>query len=322
MSESFQEKRDPYYLDIPNSDRLYLIYTLKCNFSCSHCIVNSSPNRHEKMSLSTAVKIVEAAAECGYRVVYLTGGEVFLYYKELLNLVEVINSLQLRCVVETNGFWAVDDRRARGLLARLADAGMGCVAVSVDKYHLEFGRLDAIIRVARAARSVRIACRILVVASTDNQVDKEILRRLDDEGFPYFYETLLAIGRARELKDTNRILQHGKCDSIGVTVLPNGEAVSCAGAFSNDRPLVNSPLYLGNLVHGNVRTLLQSERKNPFARTIDHHGHEGLTKLLPSSMMASAPSDDAFPSLCDYCHALLGNEERVRILRERLRDIA
>lgn len=322
MSDDLQNPRDPYYLDIPNTDRLYLIYTLKCNFSCSHCLVNSSPDRHEKMSLSTAVKIVQAAADCDYRVVYITGGEVFLYYKELIDLVQFIHSLDLKCVVETNAFWAVDDRRANSLLARLVDVGLGCIAVSVDKYHLEFGRLDAIVRVARAARSIGVACRILVVASTDNQVDREILRRLDEEGFPYFYETLLAIGRARELEGTIRILQNGKCDSIGVTVLPNGEAVSCSGAFSKDRPLVNSPLYVGNLAHGNVRTLLQSERSNPFARTIDQYGHEGLTKMLPSAMIGSAPKDDAFPSLCDYCHALLGNHDRVRILRERLRGIA
>lgn len=307
-----------YFLDAASTERLYVLYTLKCNFSCSHCLVGSSPARREKMTLEFALQVVETAAGVGIRVIYLTGGEVFLYYREVLTLVSAIAERGIAGVVETNGSWAANRPAAERRIRELKARGLGCLAVSVDTYHQEFGSADRAIRAIEVARDNDLPCRVLVVASPDKAGDAKILDNLDERRIPYFYEALMTVGRGESFGGAHHILQRNRCDSVGATVLPNGDVVACAGAFDGTCASKELPLYAGRAAAADLPAALARARFDPIVRAIDEQGHQHLVSLLPASEKRRQPLPLANESLCGYCHRLLGDAGRVAALRQAL----
>jgi hypothetical protein len=306
-----------YYLDCPSDQRLFLLYTLRCNYRCAHCLVSSGPERRETMALAQALEIIDAAADTDYRVIYLTGGEVFLYYRDLQQLVRRIRERGCASVVESNAYWATSVPLGRRKLVPLVEAGLDCIAISVDVFHLEFTRLETIINAARAASELELPCRVLVVASGDEARDASIRDELDGAGISYFYDGMMTVGRGERYAAHPENLQRGRCDSIGTNVLPSGDVVSCTGASDGLHAKEQLPLWSGNLNREPVRVVLARDRANPLARAIDAVGHAYLEELLDDE-----PRPRHLPmlggSLCSYCHRLLGDPTRVTRLRERL----
>jgi hypothetical protein len=309
---------EDYLLAVPNTLRLFLIYTLHCNFSCSHCLVSSSPARREKMDLEVARSVIDAATGAGIRVIYLTGGEVFLYFRELVELVGHVTSREAASVIETNGSWATTRETTLRKLRPLQERGLSCLALSIDHYHLEFGTLECSLRLIETAREVGLPCRVLVVASPQLETDKRITDALDERSIPYFYETVLTVGRGKDLGVHSGILQRRRCDSIGVTVLPDGDVLSCAGAYDGRSALRKLPLYAGNAVGPEAREVFERERGNLIARAIDEQGHDFLMDLLTPDLRQQVQERAPHDSLCGFCHKFLGNREIVEHLRAAL----
>ncbi|WP_284125078.1 radical SAM protein [Parerythrobacter aestuarii] len=318
---SSASERD-YFLDTPHHQRLYLIYTLKCNYACKHCFVSSGPDRTEKMLERDAEVIIESAAACGYRVIYLTGGEVMLYYKEILRLIKKISDLGMHSILETNGSWAIDDRRTKRRMAQLIEAGCDCIAISMDSYHEPFGGIEYCIRIHEHATRHDLPCRILVVASEDVGSDDRILSELRQRGIPYFYEELLSVGRGDTISNDAVLLQTKRCDSIGATVLTNGDIISCAGALRGSHARRDLPLYSGNLIREDARTVLRRDQKNVIARAIEQKGHQFLIDNLDEELLARVPQNCSDKSICDFCHKFLSDKPIVQSLREKLRSQA
>lgn len=143
-----------------------LMLTYWCNAQCACCYVSCGPQRQEKMGLDQALSLWEqliAASPHGCRV-HLTGGEPFGDWAGLIELCrharrQGLGPLQ---AVETNGFWATDDRIVRDWLAQLDEAGMGRLAISADPYHQQFVPIENCRRLARLAMEHLGASRVLV----------------------------------------------------------------------------------------------------------------------------------------------------------------
>lgn len=74
---------------------------------------------------------------------HISGGEIMLYEKEVLQLIRNIrNYFKGDIGISTNGFWAVSEEIAVEKTAQLKKAGVTGVAVSADPYHEEFIPLD------------------------------------------------------------------------------------------------------------------------------------------------------------------------------------
>ena len=85
--------------------------------------------------------------------VHFTGGEPFLNFPLLLRLVEIAEGLGIPTTfVETNGFWARDDRSTREKLLALQHAGLDGILVSANPFILEqvpFERTERAVRISR-----------------------------------------------------------------------------------------------------------------------------------------------------------------------------
>ncbi len=70
---------------------------------------------------------------------HFTGGEPFLNFELLCKAAEIARELKIpSAFVETNGFWAVDDKTAKEKLKLLRSKGLQGIMVSVNPYYLEY----------------------------------------------------------------------------------------------------------------------------------------------------------------------------------------
>ena len=106
-------------------EELWLHVTNRCNLSCAHCLVDSSPKGIEGLSGERWLGIVEEAKQLGVRQFYITGGEPFLR-SDLLDIVRAICS-DSELVILTNAMFFRPDT-----LERLKDVSGGRLTLQVS----------------------------------------------------------------------------------------------------------------------------------------------------------------------------------------------
>jgi MoaA/NifB/PqqE/SkfB family radical SAM enzyme len=143
-----------------------LMLTYKCNAACEFCYYHCSPRKGGLMSVETALAAWRSLRVlAGERAkIHLTGGEPFLYWERLLEILEggVREGLGPVDLVETNGFWATSDSLVADRLQRLKSLGVQRLKVSVDPFHQEYVDIEPARRLARLAKETFGADNVLV----------------------------------------------------------------------------------------------------------------------------------------------------------------
>lgn len=99
--------------------------TRRCNLRCLHCYSDSGPEVSEELDAELVLRVIADAAELGYRVLSISGGEPLLY-EPLPDVLRAAHEHGLITTVTTNGMLL--DRRRLAMLEPDADL----VAISLD----------------------------------------------------------------------------------------------------------------------------------------------------------------------------------------------
>ncbi|THB69683.1 MAG: radical SAM protein [Desulfovibrio sp.] len=116
-----------------------LITTYACPSRCGHCLYNSGPHRAKRfMDRATAKQAARTIVEQGCSSLHIGGGEPLLDPDNLLMVIAACAGAGLFIdYVETNCSWYRDPGQAEALLARLQDAGLSTLLVSISPMHNE-----------------------------------------------------------------------------------------------------------------------------------------------------------------------------------------
>ncbi len=202
-----------------------LLLSYRCNTTCRYCIYASSPAwesdwigyKDAEMILSNTARIFEQVyPESTYSIkrdqisfdygIHFTGGEPFLNFKLLVRLAETAFRFNIPSpFVETNCFWAKDDRVTEEKLTMLKEAGLAGILISVNPFTIEY------IPFERIDRAVTIGHRIfgsnLIIYQNfylnlfrkmnlkDKLAFEDFLKMIELKEF-YNYIELLPMGRA------------------------------------------------------------------------------------------------------------------------------
>ena len=134
--------------------RLGIVLTARCNASCAHCSKSYGPHRTEHLGKEDICRLMDEAAaiEDGEPLAFdLTGGEPFLDFELLVEVVSYGARLGADISCVTNAFWARDDGTAKSRLRTLHSAGLTLLSVSVSRFHQRF------VALRRARRALTIA---------------------------------------------------------------------------------------------------------------------------------------------------------------------
>jgi MoaA/NifB/PqqE/SkfB family radical SAM enzyme len=111
----------------------------------------------------SAWQSLKSLAGDGARI-HVSGGEPFLYWEHLEELLNLAGKEKLGPIesVETNGFWAINDKIVRGRLKVLDELGMGRLRITCDPFHQEYVDIGLVRRLANTAIDMFGEERVLV----------------------------------------------------------------------------------------------------------------------------------------------------------------
>jgi hypothetical protein len=122
----------------------------QCNAACRHCLYACSPSRSGGyINKQDAENICVLLREGGCQSVHIGGGEPFLNFDGLLELLHVISNAGIVVeYIETNAFWVKDEQKAAEHLHKLKQSGADTLCISTDPFHAEYVPADLPLKLA------------------------------------------------------------------------------------------------------------------------------------------------------------------------------
>ena len=164
-----------------------LMLTYKCNCACEFCYYNCNPDKGGLMAVDTAISAWQSLKILAgdNAKIHITGGEPFLYWDHLLEILEQGQKQNLGKVdlIETDGFWATNDKIVTQRLKKLDELGMNRFKVSTDPFHQQYVDIGPVRRLAGIASEILGPERVLVrwEKYLENPVDMKNLSQAELE---------------------------------------------------------------------------------------------------------------------------------------------
>ncbi|MCX7913339.1 MAG: 4Fe-4S cluster-binding domain-containing protein [Thermodesulfovibrionales bacterium] len=150
---------------IPSPISIGLILSYRCSAACKHCIYACSPKWNSDWISEDALHGIfqqlsgklmpdtygpnSTGLNAG---LHFTGGEPFLNFDLLCKAVELAEKYKIPSTfVETNCFWAIDEKTTKEKLQTLKKKGLKGIMISVNPFYLEyvpFERTDRAIKIS------------------------------------------------------------------------------------------------------------------------------------------------------------------------------
>ena len=229
------------WADVSERSVLVLNYTMTCPLACSFCCYGCHPQRQEKMPLDRAKDLITQASTLpAFSSVGFTGGEVFSYEDELLELSDHLASVRLPFTVATAGHWGASEAHARELAAYLVRNGLRRANISCDHAHEQFVPRQAVVNAALAMSEHNIPVYIVGTFADAATRMETFLPELDGRpSVRLITKRIARVGRARKLKVDNSDLR--KCGRTltcyrrvhhDIVVFWDGSTYPCCSTFN------------------------------------------------------------------------------------------
>lgn len=291
-------------------DVISFCYTFRCNLQCAHCSYNCGPSRTEKMNTDDIKYILKEAAYSKIRLVELMGGEPFLDYAELSELVAYCSDIGLDVIVTTNGFWGKDYEIAVEKLKALSKKGLTSVLVSTDTFHQKFIPVIYALNIIRAARELKIEAYCNFCLSSDRKTDNILLNCLKKETDNIFTIDTVPSGRAfnSEKLSVKSTSDFQSCKSLVVNILPNADVFVCCGSSDINSDIIDTPLYMGNCLRENAKDVLRRKNMSCMEAFFDLDSPIWFKNFLKQESCREILRDKKYSHICELCKDMLNIE--------------
>jgi len=290
-----------------------LLLTYKCNCACEFCYYNCSTDKGGLMPVDMAIAAWESLktlAGAGAKV-HLTGGEPFLYWEHLLEIMQKAKTQGLGSIdlIETNGFWADSAEIVTKRLKTLDELGMHRLKISTDPFHQEYVDIEPVRLLADIASDVLGPARVLVrwrkylenpvkmKGLSSEELKQQYIRALGD--YPCRFT-----GRAG-----------GKlAESVASTPVENLEKMTCKADFLGAKGVHIDPhgnvfsgtcsgIIIGNVNYKPLEELWKEfgPGQNEFINTLFGQGPAGLLEKATSASYVKAK---AYADKCHLCTSI------------------
>ena len=298
-----------------------LVMTEQCPVGCRHCLSSSTMQGSDMPALETHLSWIEQVSRVDRcKSISITGGEPFLYFQRLLQVVGGCHTCGLHANVFTSAYWATDDQRTTRKLQQLAHAGLANITVSADEYHQESIPLANVARVLNAAKECGISPKVALTyvprgrsaAQVKRDLRRELGRRTLD-GVEIEAGGIVKLGRAYELVFPEaRPAEQPKlvCNALGPVVQLDGTVASCCRA-----PLpATSPLIIGDLSADDFQPIYRRFLDHPVIPFIQTWGLiDMLERLIDEGLAAELAGygEAREEQMCHLCQAILSQQAHV-----------
>ena len=269
--------------------KIYMIYTFRCNAACDHCLVQSNPQRREKLTPETAIEILETGARYGKRFLDLSGGEATLYLSELLDVIRAAKDLGYYICLNSNAYWARTPERAVRTLEKLKAAGLDALFPSASAYHIEYIPSLCVRNAREACRDLGIVYELNWVTSDRPEIDTQLKTELGLDAETIFFDGLTTEGNDSKTIErlqalyTKRVPEDiDDCLSVHMGVNPHGHVVTSCNMTNQNEKFRDTPFFLGNFLEEPFEDILRREQESPALQFIYSNPHPALHRILLS----------------------------------------
>src|SRR6266536_753428 len=184
--------------DHTERSKIYMIYTFGCNAACDHCLVESGPKKRGKLDPTIAGELLRVGAAHGKNFLDLSGGEMMLYPKEVLEVASIARDLGYYVCLNTNAYWARTPTKARSMLSRLQEAGVQAIFPSASAYHLKYVPLERVKNLRQACWDLGVTYELNWVYSDQPETDEWIKQEMGLDGETIYFDSLTTSGNKQE----------------------------------------------------------------------------------------------------------------------------
>lgn len=331
--------------------QLTFLTTSQCTAACSHCSVNSSPERRDRLSFDTMKGVIDDLCRSDdLKLVIFAGGEPTLLGEHLLDTIAYCDSLGLCTRLVTNASWAPTRALAKRKIQGLRAAGLMELNLSADDYHLPFIAFRNIKNAWHAAKGEGFSAVVIANAiGPESEVTPSYIMRELGESIPLVYDdngfrselqgraedgTLYGlsnaylqnlgrshsrINRSEFFKPASEELISGPCPWAiqSAAISPRNHLVACCGMEAEG----NSVLDFGDLGANDVRSLLDRANDDVLIAAIANLGPAWLLSLLGAKGLTEHRVSE-FSSMCEICEHIVSDAALVSSLRTLGHEIA
>jgi len=313
-----------------------LLLTYKCNAACEFCYYCCSPQNTGLMSVDTAITawqgIKKLAGEPGTSTssaepkIHLTGGEPFLYFDRLCEILEAAKKENLGEVdlIETNGYWAPtngigtspgEPGSARQIdfikdrLKKLDALGMRRLKISCDPFHQEYVDIEPVRLLARVGAELLGSDRVMVrwqkymsepvkmKGISQDELNKNYLQAMED--YPARL-TGRAAGKLAKLREGRTIEELSTLNCSGAFLGAKGIHID---PFGNVFSGTCSGIILGNVNETGLDQMWRQfdPRQKEFISVLFKSGPAGL---LQEAKKAGYKPKESYADKCHLCTSI------------------
>lgn len=301
-------------------DTVAIFLTDQCTAECDMCCFGCSP-RNTGIADRIAIKtiIMQAANIPSIRTIGFSGGEVFLQYDLLLEMVEMSAKLGLRTTCTTNGFWASSYDKALELLLALKSRGLTKIGVSMDYFHQQYIDVRCLKNILDICYKIGIAVDIgsVVTKSTSNLSESLYVLKDSMLNVPHYRTACLPVGKAKNIShedlffDEQLLEKNEKCYELTYfSVYLNGDVYPCCSQVG-----ILEKLRLGNVYKDDMQDLLKRYRANMHVRILKKYGFAWYLKIAHQENRKDI-LERQYVNKCDLCYNLLSDHSFMSVVEK------
>jgi MoaA/NifB/PqqE/SkfB family radical SAM enzyme len=311
--------------------RFTFLITARCNAACTHCAVNSGPYQTQALPKSKLLELMDEAAAIWRKErspgeplhLCVSGGEPFLDFPQLVELVAHGAGLGAEMSCVTNGYWASSDDSARAKLISLKAAGLSLVAVSTSRFHQAFVKPARVERALKLAGQVGLRTALKCALTAADKAEPAGLEGWAAAQGADQLEVFPVMPHLRDgavLRDDEYIrdvaLPEGTCPAPMITVREDGAAYTCCmpGGFVDF-------LRLGNVFDTGLQGIFDRFYLNGTQQALRHRGPAHFARAIIADGQGHRLRSK-YEGVCDLCTHIASDPEMSAIARREARNFA
>jgi organic radical activating enzyme len=236
--------RVPAALETAQPESFTILPTYRCNAACRECCFESHQGIKYRMSRDELLGLIRRVRIelPGVRYVVLTGGEVTLLRKDLLDAISLLTELGLGSRIVTNGHWGRTENDAARWIDDLVSAGLNELNLSTGDEHLEWVPIESVARAALYATRRQLLTIVTIEGSADARFRLDEFQKLpqirevlsDDNLRKWFLamtNVWMPFHAESGIRPAGDLPESKGCDNIfeNFVANPYGNLMSCCG---------------------------------------------------------------------------------------------
>jgi MoaA/NifB/PqqE/SkfB family radical SAM enzyme len=284
-------------------------YSTRCNIRCAHCVAAGDIPDDKKMELGRAKEIIREMAVAGVTGISFTAGEPFIYFDDVLELVNLCRDLNIYTRIVTNSYWAKTPEKAEQRLNLLKECGLSQLRMSYSRWHQQHVPRGNVLNAANSCVTKGIDYFISFVTdfSAGDDTYEQFLR---DNKLKYFPEPVIYAGRADSFGRKMIFTDYQEnCCAMNPYLAPDLNMYACCDAGSHFT--TTNFFLLGNLKNHSIDQLFTKSETHPLYKCIRSMGISTI-----ASFAGIKAREIVTYRKCELCKRLFDSPETLKILKD------